>query len=350
MRNTRRLSIENNAVANKANEARNPIKDYVGNMKIYLCFLVLTAACLSTILNTAFCQTEFQGSLNSVKISDVGGTNTPPNAQFTYSQDGASYTFDASGSTDTDGTITEYKWDFGNGVLFTGVSVTYNHSEGTDFQATLTVVDDAGGVTLIQKDISVAVPDFYWSMESLPDTTITSDGGNLTITKHLYEGTSSSGVIGKCLEQTGVWQTYKFPMASLPVSKGRITFHLRHIYSSADDNRTVRYIFRTQNKDSANTIYSWIKGNDIWFYVIDANGTIHRAYNTNDSWASGVWYKYSFIWDADAGYIAIVRDNDVVAESNETPWAAATPAWGSQDLFIGYDYHIGSFDEFYIKH
>ena len=46
--------------------------------------------------------------------------NTPPAAAFTSTATGLKAAFDASASTDPDGTIASYAWDFGDGATGTG--------------------------------------------------------------------------------------------------------------------------------------------------------------------------------------------------------------------------------------
>ncbi len=55
-------------------------------------------------------------------------------------------TFDGSGSSDPDGTIVAYDWDFGDGNTGTGVSPTHTYATDGTYNVTLTVTDD-GGVT-----------------------------------------------------------------------------------------------------------------------------------------------------------------------------------------------------------
>jgi PKD repeat protein len=52
--------------------------------------------------------------------------------------------FDASTSYDSDGTITSYNWDFGDGATGTGVSVQHAYSQEGTYTVTLTVTDDDG--------------------------------------------------------------------------------------------------------------------------------------------------------------------------------------------------------------
>ncbi len=53
-------------------------------------------------------------------------------------------TFDGSGSTDADGTIESYEWDFGGGATATGVGPTHTFTEVGEYAVVLTVTDDDG--------------------------------------------------------------------------------------------------------------------------------------------------------------------------------------------------------------
>jgi PKD repeat protein len=51
---------------------------------------------------------------------------------------------DGSASSDVDGTITGYDWDFGDGSTGTGVTSDHTYNESGNYQITLTVTDDGG--------------------------------------------------------------------------------------------------------------------------------------------------------------------------------------------------------------
>ena len=97
---------------------------------------------------------EFTGTLGSVTITDAQGVNTPPAASFTYTVNGNDVFLDAGSSTDTDGTIQEYRWDFGDNSSGSGVNVTHSYAEPNVYQVTLTLVDNKSGIALLQKEIS----------------------------------------------------------------------------------------------------------------------------------------------------------------------------------------------------
>jgi len=127
----------------------------VQSMKRHI-FLFQLAAAICFLYSTVVsgqAATEFLGSLDTVTITDSAGTNTPPTASFTYRQNGTSFTFDASSSSDPDGNIAEFKWDFGNGTTGSGASTTSQLTPGS-YPVTLTVTDNAGGVAITQSTVT----------------------------------------------------------------------------------------------------------------------------------------------------------------------------------------------------
>ena len=89
-----------------------------------------------------------------------GGGNEAPTASFTTNvttpEPGESVTFDASGSADSDGPVSSYSWDFGDGATATGETVTHSYSSAGDYTVTLTVTDDAGGTDSASTTVSVS--------------------------------------------------------------------------------------------------------------------------------------------------------------------------------------------------
>jgi PKD repeat protein len=74
----------------------------------------------------------------------LGGNNAPQvNAGGPYSgTEGISINFDGSGSSDTDGTIVNYDWDFGDGNTGTDQSPSHTFTSAGTFNVILTVTDD----------------------------------------------------------------------------------------------------------------------------------------------------------------------------------------------------------------
>jgi len=86
--------------------------------------------------------------------------NQPPTAYFDYTPlhptDLDIITFDASGSTDTDGTIANYTWNFGDGSLGYGKKPTHKYDDNGNYTVTLVIKDNKGATDTISKQIEVA--------------------------------------------------------------------------------------------------------------------------------------------------------------------------------------------------
>ncbi len=84
--------------------------------------------------------------------------NVPPTAAFTSSATGLAASFNATGSTDGDGTITSYAWDFGDGTTGTGVAPGHTYAANGTFAVKLTVTDDDGATGTVTQSITVTAP------------------------------------------------------------------------------------------------------------------------------------------------------------------------------------------------
>jgi PKD repeat protein len=98
---------------------------------------------------------------NGCSGGDGGGgdTNTAPTAAFTFACTDLACDFDASGSTDSDGSIAAYDWDFGDGNTGTGELASHTYASGADYTVTLTVTDDAGATDSTSQTVSVSSGD-----------------------------------------------------------------------------------------------------------------------------------------------------------------------------------------------
>ena len=86
--------------------------------------------------------------------------NVAPVASFGSVVDGLSVSLDGSGSSDSDGSVVGYAWDFGDGSSGSGVSVSHEYAAAGTYQVTLTVTDDRGATGSATRSVTVvAVPD-----------------------------------------------------------------------------------------------------------------------------------------------------------------------------------------------
>ncbi len=86
--------------------------------------------------------------------------NPPPNqdpvAAFTSSAAGRTASFDATTSSDPDGTVSSWDWDFGDGQTGTGVKPTHDYAADGKYTVKLTVTDDKGDTNSVSHDVTVA--------------------------------------------------------------------------------------------------------------------------------------------------------------------------------------------------
>lgn len=118
----------------------------------------------------------FNGAIDDVSIyskqltaADVDGhwvasgrsstrPNEAPSAAFASTATDLSAAFDGSASTDADGSIVSYGWDFGDGHSGAGVRPAHTYDEVGAYQVTLTVTDDDGATDHVTHTVNVAGP------------------------------------------------------------------------------------------------------------------------------------------------------------------------------------------------
>jgi PKD repeat protein len=117
---------------------------------------------------------------------DDGGTgtlskqvviNTPPVADFTSSIDGQTASFDASSSSDVEGPIASYAWNFGDGETGTGVNPSHDYASGGTFNVKLTVTDGGGATDSVTKQVTIDAP----NQEPKAEFTVSTDGLKLSV-------------------------------------------------------------------------------------------------------------------------------------------------------------------------
>jgi chitinase len=71
---------------------------------------------------------------------------------------GLACSFDGGGSTDSDGTIVTYEWNFGDGKTATGKTASHTYTTTDTYTVKLTVTDDDGRKTSTTMDVTVETP------------------------------------------------------------------------------------------------------------------------------------------------------------------------------------------------
>lgn len=173
--------------------------------------------------------------------------NNAPTARFTmtpsYGNTPLVVSFDASLSSDTDGTISSYGWDFGDDTTGSGktISHTFTALTTTNYTVTLTVTDNHGGTATTTLVVTVMVPTSVPDdgptasfTASAPDKIFASD--NLPAVPSLFEVTfdpvASVAAPGHSI-QSYVWSFGDGESATLTTDDP-----VTHTYASASPSRT----------------------------------------------------------------------------------------------------------------
>ncbi len=110
-------------------------------------------------------------SSTSQTVTIIAPVNQAPTASFTASPSpalvGQAVTFNASASTDVDGSIVFYSWSFGDSATGTGVVASRAYAAAGTYTVTLTVQDNAGATGTTTRQVTVQAP-------SMPDLTVQS--------------------------------------------------------------------------------------------------------------------------------------------------------------------------------
>jgi PKD repeat protein len=84
--------------------------------------------------------------------------NQPPAAGIAVSCMGLDCTGDGTSSTDQDGTISSYAWNWGDGATSTGPTASHTYGAAGTYTVTLTVTDDDGESSSVTRSVTVAPP------------------------------------------------------------------------------------------------------------------------------------------------------------------------------------------------
>lgn len=103
-------------------------------------------------------------------------SNYPPTAAFTYTADVLTVNF-TDESSDSDGHLTAWSWDFGDGFTSTDQNPVHTYGEGGDYNVTLTVTDNEGATDGDMQNVSVTAPG-----NQPPDADFSAATSDLTVT------------------------------------------------------------------------------------------------------------------------------------------------------------------------
>jgi PKD repeat protein len=149
--------------------------------------------------------TDNDGLSDSASTS-VQVTTDLPSAVITVENPAASYGigevvyFNGLGSSDPDGTIDLYQWDFGDGAGSSGVSTSHAYASTGTYTVTLTVTDNAGAMNSSSLDVTVV--DQY-TLNAPTGLAATVDGLNVTLTWQDNNANESEYVVERGVKYRG---------------------------------------------------------------------------------------------------------------------------------------------------
>jgi len=145
------------------------------------------------------CETFTYGEVEDYTANVVSGGNLPPIADFTYTVNCPSVSF-TDASTDPDGTVVSWLWDFGDGNTSTQQNPTHTYAADGTYTVTLTVWDNEGEPS---GPVSKIV-------------TVNCQG----VEMYVYDITQTAKIAGKNYTSTAVvtiWDTNNAPVANATV-------------------------------------------------------------------------------------------------------------------------------------
>ncbi|WP_131106063.1 LamG domain-containing protein [Ornithinimicrobium sufpigmenti] len=143
--------------------------------------------------------------------------NQAPQAAFSWSATGLTATVDASGSTDSDGVITAYEWDFGDDAEGEGEVAMHSYGSAGSYAVTLTVTDDAGATGSVTHQVVVQAPP---PVNQPPTAQFTHQTADLTVAVDAAGSADPDGTIGSYVWEFGDGSTASGVAASHTYAAG----------------------------------------------------------------------------------------------------------------------------------
>ncbi|MCU1543731.1 MAG: hypothetical protein JWM50_1596 [Microbacteriaceae bacterium] len=136
--------------------------------------------------------TDNDGGVASVPHTiSVSAPNVAPTAAFEFVASGLSVAFSPTDSTDPDGTVASYDWDFGDGTPHAaGATATHNYAVGGSYIATLVVTDNRGASGSASHGVTVVAPN------GTPTAAFTATMTNLTVAVDASGSTDDGPIAG----------------------------------------------------------------------------------------------------------------------------------------------------------
>jgi PKD repeat protein len=144
-----------------------------------------------TVILTVTDNLGLTSTASQVVTTTTPPANQPPIASFSSTVTNLSVAFNASGSSDPDGTVASYSWNWGDGTpAGSGVSPTHAYTAAGTYLVSLTVTDNNGASTTTSSNMSPSE-----APNAAPVAAFTSSATGLTATVNGAGSTDSDGTV-----------------------------------------------------------------------------------------------------------------------------------------------------------
>ena len=176
--------------------------------------------------------------------------NEPPSASFTIVCTALTCRFDGSTSSDPDGMIENYTWNFGDGTGASAVTATHTYAYASTFAVSLTVRDNIGATSVQQSHVTVSYPMHIGDLDGVRTNQKNSWTTSVTVTVHnanhspvanaTVHGAWSIGGTGSCT--TGSSGQCILSKSTIPKKTSSVMFTIvnvtksTYLYTSVDNH------------------------------------------------------------------------------------------------------------------
>ncbi len=279
---------------------------------------------------------------------ELGGgvLNVAPVAAFTSGSVDLVASFDGSTSSDPDGTIVSFDWDFGDGNTAVGEAASNTYASAGTYTVTLTVTDDEGATNVVAEDVTVSaanlsptasftsgsvdlVASFDGSTSSDPDGTIVSfdwdfGDGNTAVGESASNTYASAGTYTVTLTVTDDDGVSDVATESVTVSAANLSPTASFTSGSVD---LVASFDGSTSSDPDGTIVSFD-----WDFG-DGNTAVGET--ASNTYATAGTYTVTLTVTDDDGVSDVATESVTVSAANLSPTASFTS--GSVDLVASFD-------------
>jgi hypothetical protein len=215
-----------------------------------------------------------------VTIDDGSGAgNSPPTASFTFGCTDLTCVFDGSESSDGDGSVVRWDWDFGDGAFGSGETDSHTYEASGIYTAALTVTDDAGATDGQTQDVRLGS---FLHAGNLDRASTKDGGGTWTAWVRITVHDANESAVGGATV-TGTWDN----AGNTPSETHTCTtitdedddqFGMCQVSYSGIPNRDGNIVFRVENLSYGNIAYNAAENHDD---DGNSNGTSIRVFFSN---------------------------------------------------------------------